>query len=252
MSDQPTPKGRPAAQIQNMHKSFGNAEVLRGIDLEIARGEVVCIIGPSGSGKSTLLRTMNLLEEPTSGQVFIGDRDITARSTNINEVRQIIGMVFQSFNLFPHMTVEQNITVSLRRVRNLSKEDAKQVALEQLQEVGLAHKAKVRPASLSGGQQQRVAIARALAMKPEIMLFDEVTSALDPELVKGVLRIMTDLADEGMTMVVVTHEMGFARQVADRVIFMDSGSIVEQGSPEEIFQHPKSQRLRTFLSEVLV
>lgn len=252
MSDASITKAEPAARIKNLRKSFGDNEVLRGIDLEIAKGEVVCVIGPSGSGKSTLLRAMNLLEEPTSGQIFIGDWDLTARGTNINKVRQVVGMVFQSFNLFPHMTVEQNIAISLRRVLGMDKAEAKSAALERLTEVGLAHKASARPASLSGGQQQRVAIARALAMRPEIMLFDEVTSALDPELVKGVLRIMTDLAQKGMTMVVVTHEMGFARQVADRVIFMDGGHIVEQGVPEEIFENPRSPRLRRFLSEVLV
>lgn len=251
MTDRRTPAGGPAVRIEALRKQFGENEVLRGIDLEIGRGEVVCIIGPSGSGKSTLLRAINLLEPPTSGLVMVGDKDLTARNTNINQVRQLVGMVFQSFNLFPHLTVEQNLTVSLRRVLGMKKEEARIIARDRLSEVGLAHKTESRPSSLSGGQQQRVAIARALAMKPEIMLFDEVTSALDPELVKGVLRIMSDLAEGGMTMVVVTHEMGFARQVSDRVIFMDRGQIVEQGTPDEIFRNPKSDRLRGFLSEVL-
>ncbi|MGO3152800.1 MAG: amino acid ABC transporter ATP-binding protein [Galactobacter sp.] len=246
-----TDKPTDSIVIQGLRKEFSGHEVLHGIDLTIAPGEVVCIIGPSGSGKSTLLRSINLLEVPTSGSIRIGDTEITQPKTDINRVRQQVGMVFQSFNLFPHMTVEKNITVSLRRVLGVTGEKAKQIAHERLADVGLAHKASSRPGHLSGGQQQRVAIARALAMSPEIMLFDEATSALDPELVKGVLRIMTDLADGGMTMAVVTHEMGFARQVADRVIFMDDGNVVEEGTPEEIFEHPKSSRLQSFLSEVL-
>lgn len=238
-------------RVEGLHKSFGQNEVLKGIDLQVEPGEVVCIIGPSGSGKSTLLRSMNLLEIPSSGSIHVGDTEITASGADINEVRSHVGMVFQSFNLFPHMTVERNITVSLERVKGMSAAKAKEVAAARLREVGLASKADSRPFNLSGGQQQRVAIARALAMEPGIMLFDEVTSALDPELVKGVLNIMIDLAKNGMTMVVVTHEMGFARQVADRVVFMDRGAIVEQGPPEEIFTSPRSERLRSFLSEVL-
>lgn len=237
--------------IEGLRKEFNGHEVLHGIDLTIAPGEVVCIIGPSGSGKSTLLRSINMLETPSNGSIRIGVREITDKKTNINEVRQRVGMVFQSFNLFPHMTVEKNITVALRRVLGIKGEAAASIARKRLIEVGLGHKASSRPGHLSGGQQQRVAIARALAMSPEIMLFDEVTSALDPELVKGILKIMTNLAEDGMTMAVVTHEMGFARQVANRVIFMDDGRIVEQGSPQEIFEHPRSERLSRFLSEIL-
>jgi ABC-type polar amino acid transport system ATPase subunit len=246
-----TDKPTESIVIKGLRKEFNGHEVLHGIDLSISPGEVVCIIGPSGSGKSTVLRSINLLEEPTSGSIRIGDTEITQPKTDINRVRQRVGMVFQSFNLFPHMTVEKNITVSLRRVLGIGGDQAKVIARERLADVGLAHKASSRPGHLSGGQQQRVAIARALAMSPEIMLFDEATSALDPELVKGVLKIMTDLAEGGMTMAVVTHEMGFARQVADRVVFMDNGNVVEQGTPEEIFDHPRSERLRGFLSEVL-
>lgn len=240
-----------AVSVTGLRKSYGHNEVLKGIDLTIAPGEVVCIIGPSGSGKSTLLRSLNMLEEPTAGRVVIGGTDLTDRRTDINQVRRRVGMVFQSFNLFPHMTVERNITISLERVSRISRQEARRIATERLTEVGLAHKASARPVSLSGGQQQRVAIARALAMNPEVMLFDEVTSALDPELVKGVLNIMTQLAEGGMTMVVVTHEMGFARQVADRVIFMDGGVIVEQGEPDRLFGAPQSDRLKAFLAEVL-
>jgi ABC-type polar amino acid transport system ATPase subunit len=246
----PTTTGS-AVTVSGLRKSYGHNEVLKGIDLTIEPGEVVCIIGPSGSGKSTLLRSLNLLEAPTAGRVVIGGTDLTDRRTDINQVRRRVGMVFQSFNLFPHMTVERNITVSLERVSRISRQEARRIATERLTEVGLAHKASARPVSLSGGQQQRVAIARALAMNPEVMLFDEVTSALDPELVKGVLNIMTQLAKGGMTMVVVTHEMGFARQVADRVIFMDGGVIVEQGEPERLFGAPQSDRLKAFLAEVL-
>jgi ABC-type polar amino acid transport system ATPase subunit len=243
--------GTTAVRVRNLRKSFGQNEVLKGIDLDIRQGEVVCIIGPSGSGKSTLLRSLNLLEEPTAGTLLIGETDLTAKNTDINEVRRRVGMVFQSFNLFPHLTVERNITIALERVRGIKGAEARRIAGERLADVGLAQKATARPASLSGGQQQRVAIARALAMAPEIMLFDEVTSALDPELVKGVLNIMTKLAEGGMTMVVVTHEMGFARQVADRVIFMDQGQVVESGTPDAIFNRPESPRLQAFLSEVL-
>ncbi|MDN4613536.1 amino acid ABC transporter ATP-binding protein [Leifsonia sp. F6_8S_P_1B] len=240
-----------AVSVSGLRKSYGHNEVLKGIDLSIEPGEVVCIIGPSGSGKSTLLRSLNLLEAPSGGRVVVGGTDLTDRRTDINAVRRRVGMVFQSFNLFPHMTVERNVTIALERVGRVSRQEARRIATERLTEVGLAHKASARPISLSGGQQQRVAIARALAMNPEVMLFDEVTSALDPELVKGVLNIMTQLAKGGMTMVVVTHEMGFARQVADRVIFMDGGVIVEQGEPDRLFGAPQSDRLKAFLAEVL-
>ncbi|MFP3466592.1 amino acid ABC transporter ATP-binding protein [Leifsonia sp. SIMBA_070] len=237
--------------VEGIHKQFGPVEVLKGIDLTVEPGEVVCIIGPSGSGKSTLLRLLNRLEEPTAGRVIVDDEDITAPKTDIDAVRSRMGMVFQSFNLFPHMTVLENVTISLRKVKRIGKQEAERIAIERLTDVGLAHKAQSRPAQLSGGQQQRVAIARALAMDPELMLFDEVTSALDPELVKGVLDVMTSLAKAGMTMVVVTHEMGFARRVADRVVFMDGGVIVEQGAPADLFDNPRSERLRRFLSQVL-
>lgn len=241
----------PLVQVENLVKSFGHNTVLKGIDLTVAQGEVVCIIGPSGSGKSTLLRSINLLEVPTDGRIVVGGAEITNPKVDINKVRARVGMVFQSFNLFPHMTVVDNITVSLRKVRGLSREEARTIAEQKLRDVGLLQKADSRPVSLSGGQQQRVAIARALAMEPELMLFDEVTSALDPELVKGVLNIMSSLASAGMTMVVVTHEMGFARQVADRVVFMDGGVIVEENTPDELFGNPQSERLQRFLSEVL-
>lgn len=238
-------------EVRGIHKSFGPVEVLKGIDLAIEPGEVVCIIGPSGSGKSTLLRLMNRLEEPTAGDVIVDDQVITSPKTDINAVRSRMGMVFQNFNLFPHMTVLENVAIAVHKVKKLSKQEARRIALEKLSDVGLAEKAQRRPAQLSGGQQQRVAMARALAMDPELMLFDEVTSALDPELVKGVLDVMTRLAKGGMTMVVVTHEMGFARRVADRVVFMDGGVIVEQGAPDDIFDRPQSERLRRFLSQVL-
>jgi ABC-type polar amino acid transport system ATPase subunit len=241
----------PRIALRDLHKAFGRLEVLRGIDLEIAHGEVVCVIGPSGSGKSTMLRCINRLEEPTSGRVELDGVDITARKVDIDEVRSRVGMVFQSFNLFPHMTVLRNVTVGLRKVKGLSRDEAERIARRRLEEVGLAQKADARPAQLSGGQQQRVAIARALAMDPDVMLFDEVTSALDPELVKDVLDVMTNLATGGMTMVVVTHEMGFAREVANRVVFMDGGVIVEDGAPEELFSHPSTDRLRAFLGQVL-
>ncbi|MFD5225941.1 amino acid ABC transporter ATP-binding protein [Microbacterium sp. NPDC058342] len=241
----------PLVRIDGLVKSFGSHTVLKGIDLTVRQGEVVCIIGPSGSGKSTLLRSINLLEVPTEGKITVGDTVITDPKVDINAVRARVGMVFQSFNLFPHMTVRDNITVSLRKVRGLSTAEATKIADARLADVGLLMKADSRPISLSGGQQQRVAIARALAMEPELMLFDEVTSALDPELVKGVLNIMSSLAADGMTMVVVTHEMGFARQVADRVVFMDGGVVVEENVPDELFGNPRSERLQRFLSEVL-
>lgn len=241
----------PAIDIQGLVKSFGDNEVLKGIDLTVHSGEVVCIIGPSGSGKSTLLRSVNLLEQPTDGHIFIEGIDVTDEDTDIDRVRQRIGMVFQSFNLFPHMSVLGNLTIAQRRVKKRSKEEAEQVAREMLDRVGLAEKADAFPSHLSGGQQQRVAIARALCMNPDMMLFDEPTSALDPELVGEVLQVMRTLADEGMTMLVVTHEMGFAREVGSRLIFMDGGHILEQGDPREVLANPQHPRTQDFLSRVL-
>jgi ABC-type polar amino acid transport system ATPase subunit len=229
--------------------TFGTVEVLRGVDLDVPAGKVVCIIGPSGSGKSTLLRCLNGLETKTSGTVLYNGED--AARMDINKLRQRVGMVFQHFNLFPHKTALENITLALRKVKKMPKAQAEAIARARLNEVGLADRANHRPTQLSGGQQQRVAIARALAMDPHAMLFDEVTSALDPELVKGVLDLMADLARRGMTMVVVTHEMGFARRVADEVVFMDRGVVVESGTPEEIFERPQSPRLKQFLAQVL-
>ena len=236
--------------IKNLHKSFGEHEVLKGIDLHINPQEVVVIIGPSGSGKSTLLRCMNLLEEPTSGSVVVDGIDLTGDS-DINKAREEIGMVFQRFNLFPHMTVLQNITLAPIKVRNMAKDEAEKIARELLERVGLADKADAYPPQLSGGQQQRVAIARALAMRPKVMLFDEPTSALDPEMVNEVLDVMKSLANEGMTMAVVPHEMGFAREVGDRLLFVDGGNIIEQGPPKEVFENPKEERTKLFLSKVL-
>ena len=236
--------------IKNLHKSFGDHEVLKGIDLHINPQEVVVIIGPSGSGKSTLLRCMNLLEVPTSGSVVVDGMNLTG-DADINKAREEIGMVFQRFNLFPHMTVLKNITLAPMKVRNISKDEAEKTARELLGRVGLADKADAFPPQLSGGQQQRVAIARALAMKPKVMLFDEPTSALDPEMVNEVLDVMKNLANEGMTMAVVTHEMGFAREVGDRLLFVDGGKIIEQGDPKEVFEHPKEERTKLFLSKVL-
>ena len=238
-------------RVKDLHKSFGDNEVLKGIDENIEKGEVVCVIGPSGSGKSTFLRCLNLLEEPTSGEVYLDDEKINAPDVDINKVRQRLGMVFQNFNLFPHKTVTENITIAPINVLKMSQADAVKRAHELLEMVGLADKADEYPKSLSGGQQQRVAIARALAMEPEAMLFDEPTSALDPEMVGDVLEVMKNLAAEGMTMVIVTHEMGFAREVADRVVFMDGGYLVEEGTPEEIFDNPKEERVKDFLSKVL-
>ncbi|MER6122636.1 amino acid ABC transporter ATP-binding protein [Streptomyces sp. NPDC001795] len=238
-------------RIRDLHKSFGDNQVLRGIDLEIGQGEVVCVIGPSGSGKSTLLRCVNLLEEPGKGQVFVGGTEITDPDVDIDAVRRRIGMVFQQFNLFPHLTVTENLTLPQRRVLRRDKAQAARIAAENLQRVGLAEKADAYPSSLSGGQQQRVAIARALAMGPEVMLFDEPTSALDPELVGDVLAVMRMLADDGMTMMVVTHEMTFAREVADRVVFMDGGVIVEEGTPDRVIGNPAHERTRHFLSRLL-
>lgn len=236
--------------IKNLHKSFGDHEVLKGIDLHINPQEVVVIIGPSGSGKSTLLRCMNLLEVPTSGSVVVDGMDLTG-DADINKAREEIGMVFQRFNLFPHMTVLKNITLAPMKVRNISHEEAEKTARELLERVGLGDKADAYPPQLSGGQQQRVAIARALAMKPKVMLFDEPTSALDPEMVNEVLDVMKSLAHDGMTMAVVTHEMGFAREVGDRLLFVDGGTIIEQGDPREVFENPKEERTKLFLSKVL-
>ncbi|MFJ6563054.1 amino acid ABC transporter ATP-binding protein [Streptomyces sp. NPDC091412] len=241
----------PEILVRGLHKSFGDNEVLRGIDLEIGQGEVVCVIGPSGSGKSTLLRCVNLLEEPTEGQVFVGGTEVTDPDVDIDAVRRRIGMVFQQFNLFPHLTVTENLTLPQRRVLGRGKARAAEIAAENLERVGLSEKADAYPSSLSGGQQQRVAIARALAMGPEVMLFDEPTSALDPELVGDVLAVMRMLADEGMTMMVVTHEMSFAREVADRIVFMDGGVIVEDGTPDRVIGNPAHERTRHFLSRLL-
>ena len=238
-------------EVRDLHKSFADNHVLKGIDLTVEDGEVVAVIGPSGSGKSTLLRCLNKLEEPTSGHVIVDGVDLTDKSVKLDEVRQRIGMVFQHFNLFPHKTVADNIALGPQKLLGLNKDAARAAAMEQLELVGLANKADSRPGNLSGGQQQRVAIARALAMKPEVMFFDEATSALDPELVKGVLALMADLAKGGMTMVVVTHEMGFARSVSNKVLFMDHGSAVETGTPEQLFDDPHTDRLKTFLSQVL-
>lgn len=237
--------------VSNLHKSFGKNDVLKGIDEHIKKGEVVVVIGPSGSGKSTFLRCLNLLEEPTSGKIVFEGNDITDKKVDINKIREKMGMVFQQFNLFPHKTVLQNLTIAPIKVKNMSKEQAEKKAMELLERVGLTNKATAYPSSLSGGQKQRIAIARALAMEPDVMLFDEPTSALDPEMVGEVLTVMKDLAKEGMTMVVVTHEMGFAREVGDRILFMDDGNIVEQGTPEEIFSNPKNPRTIDFLSKVL-
>ncbi|MET9802234.1 amino acid ABC transporter ATP-binding protein [Streptomyces sp. NPDC006368] len=242
---------RNEIEIRGLHKSFGDNEVLRGIDLDVATGEVVCVIGPSGSGKSTLLRCVNLLEEPSKGQVFVGGTEVTDLDVDIDAVRRRIGMVFQQFNLFPHVTVTENLTLPQRRVLRRGKEEAAKVARENLKRVGLADKADAYPAQLSGGQQQRVAIARALAMGPEVMLFDEPTSALDPELVGDVLAVMRVLAAEGMTMMVVTHEMSFAREVADRVVFMDGGVIVEEGPAAQVVGDPRHERTRHFLTRIL-
>jgi polar amino acid transport system ATP-binding protein len=236
--------------IKQVHKKFGQLHVLKGIDLEISEREVVVIIGPSGSGKSTLLRCINYLEEPTDGQITVDGIPLTGESS-INAVRAEVGMVFQRFNLFPHMTVLQNIMLAPMKVRNLRQAEAEEAALALLQKVGLSDKANAYPEQLSGGQQQRVAIARALAMKPKVMLFDEPTSALDPEMIKEVLDVMKTLANEGMTMAVVTHEMGFAREVGDRVIFMDEGRIVEVGTPEQIFSAAREERTQAFLSKIL-
>lgn len=238
-------------EIKNLHKSFGKLEVLKGINDRVAKGEVVVIIGPSGSGKSTYLRCINKMEEPTQGNILVEGTDITDDKIDINEIRQKVGMVFQHFNLFPNMTVLENITLAPIKVKKLSKEEAEKIAYDLLDKVGLREKAKEYPSKLSGGQKQRIAIARALAMNPDVMLFDEPTSALDPEMVKEVLDVIKDLAKEGMTMMVVTHEMGFAKEVGTRVVFMDEGIILEEGNPKEIFENPKQERTKMFFSKVL-
>ncbi|MEV0230252.1 amino acid ABC transporter ATP-binding protein [Nonomuraea sp. NPDC050786] len=240
-----------AIDVRDLHKHFGQNEVLKGIDLAVDTGQVVCVIGPSGSGKSTLLRCVNLLEQPTRGKVFVRGVEATDPDVDIDAVRRHIGMVFQQFNLFPHMTALQNVMIAQQRVLKRSKKEAEVVARENLEKVGVGDKCDSLPGQLSGGQQQRVAIARALAMNPDLMLFDEPTSALDPELVGDVLTVMRKLAEEGMTMLVVTHEMGFAREVADRVVFMDGGVIVEDGAPAQVIGDPQQERTRTFLRRVL-
>ena len=237
-------------EIKNLHKSFGHVEVLKGVDVSIEEKEVVVIIGPSGSGKSTLLRCMNYLEEPTSGDITVDNMKLD-KHADINKIRENIGMVFQRFNLFPHMTVLENIVLAPTKVLKISRDEAISTAMDLLQRVGLKEKANSYPSQLSGGQQQRVAIARALAMKPKVMLFDEPTSALDPEMVTEVLDVTKSLANQGMTMVVVTHEMGFAREVGDRVLFVDEGRIIEEGTPKEIFENPKQERTKLFLSKIL-
>ena len=237
--------------VNGLKKAFGDHVVLNGIDQHIGKGEVVCVIGPSGSGKSTFLRCLNLLEQPTAGQIFINGNNITDKKQDINKLRQKMGMVFQQFNLFPHMTVKKNIMLAPVKLKLMDEREAEEKAISLLERVGLPEKADAYPGQLSGGQQQRVAIARALAMNPEVMLFDEPTSALDPEMVGEVLQVMKELAKEGMTMVVVTHEMGFAKEVADRVLFIDEGVVMEEGTPEEIFSNPRNERTKSFLSKVL-
>ena len=236
--------------VSNLHKQFGELEVLKGIDCHIEKGECVVFIGPSGSGKSTFLRCLNLLEQPTKGSVIFDDVDLMDSKVEINKIRQEIGMVFQHFNLFPHKTILENITLAPIKLKNIKKEEAEQKAMELLKRVGLESKANNYPAQLSGGQKQRVAIARTLAMSPKVVLFDEPTSALDPEMVKEVLDVMKQMASEGMTMVVVTHEMGFAKDVSDRVVFMDQGKIIEEGTPLDIFNNPQNERTKNFLSKV--
>jgi len=237
--------------LEDLHKFFGNVEAVKGVDLQVRRGEVVVIVGPSGSGKSTVLRCINHLEVPTAGAVYIDGVHLEAKDTNINDIRADVGMVFQQFNLFPHLTALENVSIAVRLVRKQKKEEAERIAMEKLSRVGIPEKADVYPSQLSGGQQQRVAIARVLAMDPKIILFDEPTSALDPEMIKEVLDVMLDLAKEGMTMVVVTHEMGFCRAAADRVMFMDFGEIVEIASPDELFNNPQHNRTKLFLSQIL-
>lgn len=241
----------PAIKVSGLRKSFGDNEVIKGIDFEVAHGEVISLIGPSGSGKSTILRMLNRLEDPTAGHVVIEGTDITDPATNLNAVRQHIGMVFQHFNLFPNMTVIENVMLAPVELKKKSSKDARDYAMRLLERVGLEDKADERPHKLSGGQKQRVAIARALAMEPQIMLFDEATSALDPEMVGEVLQVIRDLAKEGMTMILVTHEMGFAREVCDRVFFLAGGELVESGPPEDVFDKPEHQRTQDFLAKVL-
>ena len=238
-------------KVENLKKSFGNLDVLKGINEEIKDGEVLVVIGPSGSGKSTFLRCLNLLERPTSGSIFFEGKNITDKNININKVREEMGMVFQSFNLFNNLNIIDNITLAPKLVKNMKEDEAKEIAKKLLQRVGLPDKENSYPSELSGGQKQRIAIARALAMNPKVMLFDEPTSALDPEMVGEVLDLMKDLAKDGMTMVVVTHEMGFAREVGNRILFMDQGQIIERGAPKEVFQNPKEERTKSFLAKVL-
>ncbi len=240
-----------AIDVRDLHKYFGENQVLTGIDFTVENGEVVCVIGPSGSGKSTLLRCVNLLEEPTSGQIFVEGVEVTDPDVNVDSIRSRIGMVFQQFNLFPHLTVLRNLTIAQQRVKGRGKDESVEIARANLEKVGLADREDAYPAHLSGGQQQRIAIARALSMDPDMMLFDEPTSALDPELVGDVLGVMKSLAQDGMTMMVVTHEMGFAREVGDSLVFMDGGVIVERGVPEEVLQDPQHERTQLFLSKVL-
>ena len=236
--------------IQHLSKSFGDTEVLKDVNIEVKKGNVVVVLGPSGSGKSTMLRCINLLEKPSGGHIYIEGNEITDPKTDINKLREHVGMVFQQFNLFPHLSAKKNVMLAQRKVLKRSKEEAEQIALKELARVGLAERADYLPSQLSGGQQQRVAIARALAMEPHVMLFDEATSALDPELVRGVLDVMRELAEEGMTMVEVTHEMQFAKDVADHVIFMEGGVVVEEGTPDEVFDHPQHERTKDFLGHI--
>ncbi len=251
MTEPQIDKTEPAIDVQQLHKYFGDNEVLKGIDFHVDNGQVVCVIGPSGSGKSTLLRCVNLLETPTSGKIFVEGIEITDPDVDVDKVRSRIGIVFQSFNLFPHLSVLRNLTIAQQRVKGRGKEESVAVAKHNLEKVGLSDKIAAYPAHLSGGQQQRVAIARALSMDPDMMLFDEPTSALDPELVGDVLAVMKDLASEGMTMMVVTHEMGFAREVGDNLVFMDGGVIVEEGEPAQVLADPQHERTQSFLSKVL-
>ena len=251
MTEPQIDRSAPAIDVKDLHKYFGDNEVLKGIDFHVDNGQVVCVIGPSGSGKSTLLRCINLLETPTSGKIFVEGVEITDPDVNVDKVRSRIGMVFQSFNLFPHLSVLRNLTSAQQRVKGRSRDEAAAIARRNLEKVGLSEKVDAYPAHLSGGQQQRVAIARALSMDPDMMLFDEPTSALDPELVGDVLAVMKDLASEGMTMMVVTHEMGFAREVGNNLVFMDGGVIVEEGPPADVLGDPQHQRTQSFLSKVL-
>lgn len=241
---------RPIVQIKNLHKTYGDLEVLKGVDLEVERGEVLVIIGPSGTGKSTLLRCINLLSSPDEGQVWVDGDEVTAPHTDINKIRTKVGMVFQGFNLFSHMTALENVMIGPLKVKGMHKDEAHELALFELEQVGLSDKAASYPGQLSGGQKQRVAIARALAMSPKVMLFDEPTSALDPELIGEVLEVMKKLAREHMTMLVVTHEMGFAKEVSNRILFMEAGHIVEEGAPQQLFYNPKEQRTKEFLGKI--